>query len=404
MAEHDARGRVAILVLDGLGIGALPDAEDDERDSHTLAHVHAVAPLDIPELAAMGLAELGGLTDIAPNGAPTAAFARAGLGYSGADSFLGHAALMGSAPTPELQLMSQVASVVADHLILHGFSVTPLVAGKPPLLVDGHIVIADNIEAKPGMSINVTASLDDVDLEHLTTVGQRVREVVQVPRVIVVAGRGFRLDTLVQCLTERSGVQLGIDSPAIGVYDESFRVRHLSLSADHERQLPEHVASRGGEVHLIGKAADVISHPAAHATRSEDTSSIIDALVAALSNARDGSLIVANVQETDLAGHEQDAHRFARVLAQVDRAIPRLRAQLRPADVLIVTADHGNDPCSGRSLHTREAVPVLLAGDRIRPGRIADITSLADIAATTADFLGIDGLITDGASFVKDVV
>jgi phosphopentomutase len=403
MADDDARGRVAILVLDGLGIGALPDAEDGDRDSHTLAHVHAVAPLHIPELAAMGLAELGGLTDIAPTGAPTAAFARAGLGYSGADSFLGHAALMGSAPTPELQLMSQVAPDVSDHLILHGFTVAPLVASKPPLLVDGHIVVADNIEAKPGMSINVTASLDDVDLEHLTTVGQRVREVVQVPRVIVVAGRGFRLDTLVRCLTE-SGSQLGIDSPAIGVYDESFRVRHLSLSADHERQLPEHVASRGGEVHLIGKAADVISHPAAHTTHSEDTSSIIDALVAALSNARDGSLIVANVQETDLAGHEQDAHRFARVLAQVDLAIPRLRAQLRPADVLIVTADHGNDPCSGSSLHTREAVPVLLAGDRVRPGRIADITSLADIAATTADFLGIDGLVTDGASFVKDVV
>ena len=103
-------------------------------------------------------------------------------------------------------------------------------------------------------------------------------------------------------------------------------------------------------------------------------------------------LVVANVQETDLAGHQQDTARFARVLEEADAGLAGLVSLLdRPGDRLVVTADHGNDPTIGHANHTREYVPVLVH----RPEAAAvellpDAASLADIGATAAHALGLD--------------
>jgi phosphopentomutase len=397
-----ARGRVTILVLDGLGIGALPDGPPEDAASHTLAHVHAASPLSIPHLSSLGLAELAGLDAHPVLTDPRGAFTSSGLGYLGADSYLGHSELMGGAPVPEPELMRDVGPAVADRLVRAGFVVESLLDGESPLLVNSCAVVADNIEAKPGLGINVTASLDALSFDEIVAIGELVREVVRVPRVIVVAGRGFGPDDLRRCLSSRADSQLGVDSPGLGVYDDEFRVRHLSLPVDGNRQLPAHVLAAGGEVVLIGKAADVISSPDARVIRPDDTERTLRATVDAAAGAAPGSLIVANVQETDLAGHEQDPHRFARVLEQVDGYLPEIRAAMRAQDILIVTADHGNDPCIGHSMHTREAVPVLVAGDRVQPRYLTPRDCLSDIAATVGDLLGLKDVDT-AASFAKEL-
>jgi phosphopentomutase len=153
---------------------------------------------------------------------------------------------------------------------------------------------------------------------------------------------------------------------------------------------------------LIGKAADVIRSPEAQVIRPVDTERTLHAAVDAVRGAGAGSLIVTNVQETDLSGHEQDPYRFARVLEQVDGYLPEIRAAMRAQDILIVTADHGNDPCIGHSMHTREAVPVLVAGDRVQPRYLTPRDCLSDIAATVGDLLGLKDVDT-AASFAKEL-
>lgn len=101
-------------------------------------------------------------------------------------------------------------------------------------------------------------------------------------------------------------------------------------------------------------------------------------------------LIVSNVQETDLAGHEQDPVRYARLLEEVDQGVEKLLDLMGPEDALIISADHGNDPTIGHSRHTRELVPLLL----YRPGQpIKDLgvrETLADVGATGASLLGLN--------------
>ena len=391
-----------LLVLDGLGAGAMDDCPVEDRGSHTLLHVEQKAgPLDLSNLHGLGLGRLATLDGPDPGVPLRGAYGLAELGYPGADTYMGHQELMGVAPAVELRLLSEMRAGVVRALQDAGHATGDLLAGASPLVVDGCVLVADNIEARPGLNINVTGSLDDLSFEALTEIGQVVRAAVSVPRVIVVAGKGFGIEDISTHVKEQAPGQIGVDSPGLGVYDEHYQVRHLGVRVDVSRQLPSLVLASGGQVVLLGKAADVIQCDCAIRHVIVSTPAVLDSTVAFLDGMRSG-LLVANVQETDLAGHTQDPWRFARVLEVVDRFLPEILDRLGPADVLMVAADHGNDPCIGHSQHTREAVPVLVAGAGIRPGPLGRRGSLADIGATLAAWLEV-GAPPDGESFARNV-
>jgi phosphopentomutase len=147
------------------------------------------------------------------------------------------------------------------------------------------------------------------------------------------------------------------------------------------------VLGAGRPVMLLGKAADVIDADTTWRSNQIPTAEVLAAAEEALASGFDG-LLIANVQETDLAGHEQDRARFLRVLSEVDDAVPGLLRR-GPAGCLIVTADHGNDPAIGHSQHTREFVPVLVTGAGIGAARLGTLGGLADVAATVAALMGV---------------
>jgi phosphopentomutase len=402
MPSSAGRRRAVLLVLDGLGAGEMPDRPAEDAGSFTLAHVCDLARLRLPAMERLGLGNAtrpAGRSPLPPAARPEAAFGLASLGYPGADSVLGHQELMGSAAAAELRLLAELRDPLVRVLTAGGYEVQALQPGMSALVVNGRVLIADNIEAKAGLSINVTASLDDVPFGDLLTIGQIVRREVPVPRVIVVGGRGFGMDEIRAHVKERSAGQAGVDTPALGVYDDQFQVRHLGAEVETARQLPSLVAAAGGDVVLIGKAADVIGGDVAVRDPMVSTRQVLETTASRLGALR-GGLIVANVQETDLAGHEQDAHRFARVLAQVDAFLPEILRRLRPGDALVITGDHGNDPAIGHSQHTRERVPVLVAGPRVRPVDVGVRSSLADLGATLADLLGVPAP-QSGTSFAR---
>lgn len=394
--------RAIILVLDGFGVGAAPDGGPADAGMNTLAHIAAEAELHLPVLSSLGLGRLvPEALPAVPD--PRAAYGRLAPVHVGADTYMGHQELMGGGLSRvEFRLMEEIGADVAEALRSAGYAVEPLVAGQSMLLVDGVAVVHDNIEARARLNVNVTASLDDIDFEALTEIGQVVRRAINVSRVIVVGSRGYDVDRIRAHIVDRGDGHIGVDTPSLGVYSDHYQVRHLGFELPIERQLPMRVKARGGDVVLLGKAADVVRCDGAVLENLVPTDDVFDAAARHLDGLSHG-LIVANVQETDLAGHEQDAARYARVLRTVDARLQELLDRLGPDDVLVITADHGNDPTSGSSRHTREYVPVLVLGEGLRPVDLGIRSSLADVGTTVAELLGTEPL-DSGSSFAQELM
>lgn len=403
-ATSGARGnRVVILVLDGLGVGLMPDHPDEDIGADTLRHIdEAQGPLGLPNLARLGLGRLAGVAGIEAAEDPVAAYGRCALRHPGADTYMGHQELMGGGlDNVSLLLLSDVREAVVAALAAAGHRCEDIQPGQSPIVVDGCVLIADNIEARPRLNINVTASQDDISFDELTRIGEIVRRAVPVPRVIVVGGRGFGIDEIRSHIKERTPGQVGVDTPALGVYDEHYQVRHLGVDFNVDSQLPSRAKAMGYDVILLGKAADVVRCDGAIADNIIPTGEVLSRAVGFLDSMSAG-LIVANVQETDLAGHEQDVERYARVLRAVDEMIPEITKRLRPGDALFITGDHGNDPTIGHSQHTREYTPAIAYGPGFASVELGVRSSLADIGATAADILGVLPLAS-GTSFLEEI-
>ncbi|MFF2188747.1 phosphopentomutase [Streptomyces sp. NPDC058155] len=399
-----------IVVIDGFGVGAMPDAGalrpgDLTADTcgHVLDHCRAALgrPLRLPALGALGLGLVHPHPDLARRTDRPVAAGRAALGYPGADTFAGHQTMMGAdfsrvTVAPLAGHLEEVCGALksAGHLV------EPL-AGRPLLLVDGAVLVHDNLEADPGINWNASGRLDDMSFDRILAIARTVRAVAPVARVIAVGGHADgALSTYVR---DGDGGTVGLDTPATGFYrNGGLQVRHLGVELDHTRQLPDVAARADVPVTLVGKAADILACEAAVRRPAVATGEVLEHTLAAVRGGR-GGLVVANVQETDLAGHQQDTGRYGSVLEQVDVGLAELTGLLTaPGDRLIVTADHGNDPTIGHAYHTREYVPVLIhRPDAVGIELLPDAATLADVGATAAAALGLDaGALTTGATLL----
>jgi phosphopentomutase len=270
---------------------------------------------------------------------------------------------------------------------------------QPVLVVDDAIVVADSLEADPGMNFNVTGALDTVDFDHVLDVAKTVRSLAPVARIVAVGGTEITIEDILRAVRQRNGV-VGVDTPGLGVYGtEGIRLAHLGREFDHEGQAPVLVAKAGLPVSLVGKMADVVWCPDAERIPAVATGDVLAALDDVMARQR-GGLIAVNVQELDLAGHREDPAEYMRVLQASDLGIGRVREELRRGDLLIVTADHGDDPTTG-PMHTREKVPVLANATGRSPSRpLGQRASLADSGATIAEWLGV-GRTSAGTSYAR---
>lgn len=396
---------IAILVIDGFGIGAMPDAGElrpDDINADTLGSLvrwsrnERDRPLEIPHLAATGLDLLRPDLELKKGGLDVAAVAsKAALGYPGADSFAGHQTMMGADMShvilcPLVERIDELADLVRSH----GHKVVQQAPDKPTLIVDDEMIIHDNLEADPGLNWNVSARMDRVTWDELYAVARIVRDYAPVARVIAVGGISEK--PLTEYTRPGPPGTYGLDTPATGFYkNRGFQVEHMGAEVNHRHQLPELAAGAGIPVTLIGKAADLLKTET-EVTRIPcvDTHETLDRLIDAF--AVEDSLTIANIQQTDLAGHQCAPGRYADLVEAVDRRLPVILDAMNEEDRLLITADHGNDPLVDHAFHTREYVPVLTfeSGREpvLRAGEPCD--SLADIGATVARELGIGALDT----------
>ena len=386
--------RVIVLVIDGLGVGAMPDvAEVRPRDvgADTLGHVvKAAGGLSLPNLESMGLGTIAPASGLRVERRPIAAHGICALGYQGADTYLGHQVLMGSrVPDVPQELFEVVRDDVAAALRRAGHRVEAAGANVSALWVDGAMIVGDNLESDPLQTYHTVGSMEDLPYEKILEVAEILRSVARVRRIVAMGGRGFRSADVLRCTERRPTGQCGVNNVALGLYTKKYVVRHLTHGTRPDVQVTTLLRRAGWPVHLIGKVADVIVCEGAEKAPHVPTADVLTATYEALERV-DRGLIAINVQETDLAGHDQDAARYAECLRMADEGVGRILAKLSDDDLFIITGDHGNDPTIGHDKHTREFTPLLVRCDRIAPNSLAPRESLADIAATIAEIFGTE--------------
>jgi phosphopentomutase len=382
--------RVILIVLDSVGAGALPDAAVyGDAGSDTLGHVAEARPLAVPALRALGLAEVAAIGP--PRPAPGGAFGRMAEASAGKDSVTGHWELMGlvlpkAFPTFPRGFPADVIAEFERRIGRKTLANTPA-SGTAILEVLGaeHMRTGSPIVYTSADSVFQIAAHEDV---------------VPVPELYRMCGVAF--DLVVRGL----GVGRVIARPFVGspgAFRRTSNRRDFALEPIGVTLL-DRLSAAGHTVVGIGKIEDLFAGrgltKATHTTSDADGMDQIEAEMATTAQ----GLIFANLVDFDtLYGHRNDVAGYAANLERVDARIERVRARLGPTDLLVVTADHGNDPSTPSTDHSREHVPLLVAGDSVTPGvNLGRRDSFADLGQTLADLFGVEPL-AHGRSFLAQL-
>ncbi|MGY4688737.1 phosphopentomutase [Salibacterium sp. K-3] len=384
--------RVILLIVDSLGVGSMEDAKTtrpEDVGANTFYHIADKAEtFSIPAFEKLGINKLLHHPRLH---SPEAA---AGTGtllleHEGADSFAGHNEIMGTKPkTPFAAPFSTVIKEVRQYMREQGYKAEIPDEHFPYLLINDVVVAADNIETDYGQIYNVSAPLDLISFEEVLKIGEAIRRCVQVNRVIALGGGNVSLEQLLGSIENREDGLVGVNSPASGLYEQDYHVRHMGYGITPGKQAATIVKKSGLDVTLIGKMQDVITCEGAEKIPGIDTDFVMESIVQEMDNMEEG-FMAATVQETDLAGHAENIERYAEKIQAVDRSLDTIIEKMKPDDLLLISADHGNDPTIGHSQHTREKTFVLAYNKENQPLVLGERQTLSDLGATVTDYLGL---------------
>ncbi|MFF2501073.1 phosphopentomutase [Peribacillus sp. NPDC058075] len=385
--------RVIVIILDSLGVGYMDDAVEyhpQDVGANTFYHIlDAVPSLRIPTFEKLGINKVLNHPSLEKK-ENLASYGVIKLMHHGADSYEGHNEIMGSKPkkaylAPFIDNMAEVRTA----LELDGYKVNIPNRDIPYLLVNDLVIVADNIETDFGQIYNVSAPLDNISFEEVLKIGECVRRNVRVNRVIALGGENVTPEHLQNSVELREDGLVGVNSPKSNVYKKGYQVRHLGFGILPDHQLPTLAVKEGVEVSLVGKMQDVIYCEGANKFPGVDTEQVMKDILNQMDHVQNG-LIAATIQETDLAGHAQDPERYANRISLVDQYLATIVEKMTEQDLLIISADHGNDPTIGHSQHTREKTFLLVYNKLLKPMNLGERETLSDIAATAAEYLGLD--------------
>ena len=384
--------RAIILVLDGVGIGAAPDAAAyGDVGSNTLGNLaRAVGGFDLPNLERAGLGCIASLAGMAAVERPRAAWGLMLPASAGKDSTTGH---------------WEIAGV---HLA-RPFPTYP--NGFPASLVE---LFAERTGR--GVLGNIAASGTDVltrfGPEHertgrwiLYTSADSVFQVAAHEDVVPVEELYAACATARGLLVSPNDVSRVIARPFIGrpgAYVRTAGRKDFAI-APPEETLLDALAAAGIPRAGVGKVDDLFAGRGIRSAHTADNAAGLVALHRALETL-DGGLLFANLVDFDqLWGHRNDVAGFYEGLRTFDAALPAIEGALREDDLLFVTADHGNDPTTPSTDHARERVPLLAFGARVHPRDLGERATFSDLGATVGEWLGV-GFRGHGASFLPQLL
>lgn len=396
--------RFIVIVLDGFGMGATKDAyikrPGDEKACTIGSILNDHPDLKLPNLEKLGLMNAYGKESSLMKFNPKANYGKSELMHFGADTFMGHQEIMGSIPKdPEMVPFQEKVDIVADHLKQAGHKVDIINRnGLRYVVVDDYCTVADNLEADLGMCYNVTAPLDYLPFDKELAIAKKVREVVTVGRVVVFGGTGNKMSDLYAAEEIKEGKYIGIASAKSKSYDQGYQCLHLGYGIDPNVQAPTILTRNGIDCTLIGKVADIVHNENGTSISCVPTSECMDLTYEAMKKMEEG-FICTNIQETDLAGHSQSSSRYREILEIVDKKLPMILDEMKDDDLLVIMADHGNDPNIGHSKHTRENVPLLIKYKDLEGRKVGLRHTLSDVGASVCDYFNVQAP-AHGTSFL----
>ena len=376
---------VALVVADSLGVGAMPDAAAyGDAGSDTLGHIAAFRPLHIPNLAALGLASIRPVHGVAPPARVSGAFGKAATAGSGKDTIAGHWEIAGcTVQTPFTTYYEGFPpELMAAFEAATGFGWLGNVAESGTAIIqrlgEAHVQTGQPIVYTSADSVfQVAAHEDVIPLARLYALCKTAFEVVQPWGIARVIARPF----------------VGVP----GAYQRTENRKDIALQPPRPTMMDALLAA-GVPTTSIGKIESIYGDRGfSRAVKAGNNATITQAILDELDRG-EGGLVFANLVDFDmLYGHRRDPAGYAAALEALDARMPELLARIGPDDLLLVCADHGNDPTAPGSDHTREYVPVLAWRPGIGRVDLGTRGSLADIGATAAEWLGVR--IAEGASF-----
>ncbi|MDY0277118.1 MAG: phosphopentomutase [Acholeplasma sp.] len=397
--------RFIVIVIDSFGVGEMADTKNlrpEDIGANTAGRlIRFDKDIKLPGLEKLGLMNVLGFETDNMHFSRNAIYARSNLKHYGADTFYGHQEIMGTNPIrPEVMRFNDHIDEVEKDLNDHGYRTRRFGdKGHQVLFVNEMMGIGDNIETDPGQAINVTASFDLTNFDEVKKVGKIVRKHYKVPRIIAFGGKGVKFQDIVNAI-KVNGDFVGIDAPMSGVYNDGYLVQHIGYGIDTSVQLPHILPDQGVHVYLYGKVADIVDNPNGTMFYGVDTTMLLNQLYEDLKANKEGFYCL-NVQETDLAGHAENPKRYIEKLHETDIYLEKIMAILKEDDIMVVMADHGNDPFIGHSHHTREKVPLLVYCNNGVVGSFKERETMADVAATVAEYFKTKTQF--GTSFLKEI-
>ena len=382
--------RVFLIVLDSVGIGELPDAENwGDKGSNTLKAIRDHEKFNCPNLTEMGLFNIEGVGGGVQN--PTASFARMAELSLGKDTTIGHweiAGVVSPSPLPVYpegfpeEVISEFEKLTGRKVICNKpYSGTEVIKdyGKEHIETGALIVYtsADSV-------FQIAAHEDYVPIEELYRYSEIARDM----------------------LKGKHGVGRVIARPFNGEYPFSRTPRRhdYSLLPPADTML-DNIKAAGMDVISVGKIYDIFAGKGL--TQSNRIKNNADGMNVTIEKADEDfeGLCFTNLVDFDMVyGHRNDIAGYANAMSEFDAQLPSLLKKMREDDILIITADHGCDPATPSTDHSREHTPMLIYGNNIKGGvDLKTRASFADISATVLEYLGVSQGETKGTSFLKEV-
>jgi phosphopentomutase len=390
--DERAFERITLIVLDSLGMGEMPDAAAwGDAGADTLGHICESREVKMPNLQRWGLGNVRHLSGVPSVARPRASFGRCALRSNGKDTTTGH---------------WEMAGIILEQ----AFPTYP--EGFPPDIIERFI----SETGVPGILGNYPASgteiIKELGAEHVRT-GKPIvytsadsvfqiaahEEVIDVPRLYEIC------ETARNILRGEHEVGRVIARPFLGepgAFKRTENRHDYAVPPPADMLLPV-LSEAGLDVVAVGKISSI--YDASGVTEElpgKNNDQSIDQTIHALRGDTRG-LIFSNLVDFDmLYGHRRDVEGYALALEHFDTRLPEIEDAMRDTDLLIITADHGNDPTFRGTDHTREYAPLLVFGKNARAGvNLGDRPSLADIGQTIADNFGLR--LIAGNSFLREI-
>jgi phosphopentomutase len=386
--------RIIVLVLDGVGAGEAPDAAQyGDLGSNSLSNTdQAVGGLDLPNMGALGLGWITPMQGVPPARHPSGAYGKMTPRSAGKDTISGHWEMMGVILSRPLPTYSNgfPAEVIAEFEQRVGRGVL----GNYPA--------------------SGTEILKELGMEHMRTgkpivytSADSVFQIAAHEEIIPIDQLYWMCLQAREMLTEENAVGRVIARPFIGSSPENFKRtenrRDYPLTPATKTMLQK-VEQAGLEVCSVGKIDDIFAHTGI--TRSRHNENNADSLKGTLEFLEDEfrGLIFTNLIEFDmLYGHRNDPQGYAAALKRIDKAVPEIQKRMRSGDIAMFVADHGVDPTTASTDHSREFSPLLVFGPQVKPGTDLGIRqTFSDVGATIAEAFSLEPPEI-GKSFLKEI-